>query len=223
MALRAKLRALRAEPLPCGRSITAASLCHCVERRFNPLEHLITMATPPGSGRPGGAIRMTTTPTGRIVPTRDGRDLVLTRMFQAPIEDVWASITESERTARWFASWSGEAGPGRTIRYRLEFEEGRPEGDMTIDACDAPHHLAVSSHDEYGTWRLEATLAQDGDTTVLTFVQHLDPEAKPGEIGPGWEYYLDLLVAAREGGPAPDFGDYYPAQSAHYEALAPEA
>jgi uncharacterized protein YndB with AHSA1/START domain len=67
------------------------------------------------------------TPTGRIVRTAEGRDLVLTRSFRAPIEDVWASITESERTARWFASWSGEPGPGRTIRYRLSFEEGTPE------------------------------------------------------------------------------------------------
>ena len=37
-----------------------------------------------------------------------------------------------------------------------------------------------------------------------------------GEVGPGWEYYLDMLVAAREGKPLPSFGDYYPAQKAHY-------
>jgi uncharacterized protein YndB with AHSA1/START domain len=161
---------------------------------------------------------MTPTPTGRVLPTADGRDLVLTRSFRAPIEDVWASITEPERTARWFASWSGEAGPGRTIRYRLEFEEGTPEAEMTIDACEPPRHLAVSSEDEYGSWRLEATLAQDGDTTVLTFVQHLDAGAKAGEVGPGWEYYLDRLAASRDGSPAPDFGDYYPAQAAYFEA-----
>lgn len=160
---------------------------------------------------------MTPTPTGRIVPTADGRDLVLTRTFRAPIDDVWASITESERTARWFASWSGEAGTGRRIRYRLEFEEGRPEGEMTIDACDPPRHLAVSSRDEYGSWRLEATLAAEGDTTVLTFVQHLDAGAKPTEVGPGWEYYLDRLVASRDGGPEPDFDDYYPGQAEYYE------
>ena len=47
--------------------------------------------------------------------------------FEPASTDVWASITESERTARWFASWTGDAGPGKTIRYRLEFEEGKPE------------------------------------------------------------------------------------------------
>lgn len=160
---------------------------------------------------------MTPSPSGRVLRTADGRDLVLTRSFRAPIEDVWASITESERTARWFASWSGDAGPGRTIRYRLEFEDGTPEGDMTIDACDPPRHLAVSSKDEYGSWRLEATLTEVDGTTELTFVHHLDPGANAGEIGPGWEYYLDCLVASRDGDTPPDFEAYFPAQSAYYE------
>jgi uncharacterized protein YndB with AHSA1/START domain len=159
------------------------------------------------------------TPAGRLVQTEAGRDLVLTRTFRSPIEDVWASITESERTARWFASWTGEPGPGKTIRYRMTHEEGMPEADMTIDACEPPRHLAVSAVDEYGAWRLEATLAQDRDTTVLTFVQHLDDTETIADSGPGWEYYLDMLVATHTGGPTPDFDDYYPAQKAYYESL----
>ena len=149
---------------------------------------------------------MTPTPTGRLVGTAEGRDLVLTRTFRAPIEDVWTSITESDRTARWFASWTGEAGPGRVIRYTLEFEEGRPSGDMTIDAC--------------GTWHLEARLAEDAGVTTLTFIQHMEEGAEVGSMGPGWEYYLDMLVASREGGPTPSFDDYYPAQKAYYEDQA---
>jgi len=39
-----------------------------------------------------------------------------------------------------------------------------------------------------------------------------------GEVGPGWEYYLDALVASRDGQPAPDFDDYYPAMKEHFEA-----
>jgi uncharacterized protein YndB with AHSA1/START domain len=158
---------------------------------------------------------MTPDPTGRLL----GRDLVLTRSFTAPIEDVWASITESERTARWFASWTGDAGPGKTIRIRLVLEDGAPENDMTIDACEPPHHLAVSAEDEYGSWRLEARLAEEGGVTVLTFVHHLDDQADVGSVGPGWEYYLDCLVTSRADEPRPDFDDYYPAQKAYYEGL----
>lgn len=166
---------------------------------------------------------MTTTPpipAGRLEHTDAGRDLVLTRTFRSPIEDVWASITEPERTARWFADWTGEPGPGKTIRYRMTHEEGMPEADMTIDACEPPRHLAVSAVDEYGAWRLEAALAADGDTTVLTFVQHLDDTETIADSGPGWEFYLDMLVATHTGGPTPDFDDYYPAQKPYYENLA---
>ena len=162
---------------------------------------------------------MTPPPTGRLVPGSTGRDLVLTRTFTSPIEDVWASITESERTARWFASWTGEPGPGQQIRYRLVFEEGAPEAEMTIDACEPPHHLAVSAADEWGTWRLEARLAVEDGVTVLTFVHHLDDGADVGSVGPGWEYYLDNLVAAHTDQPLPRFDDYYPSQKAYYEGL----
>jgi uncharacterized protein YndB with AHSA1/START domain len=163
---------------------------------------------------------MTPTPTGRLVPAAEGRrDLVLTRTFRSPIDDVWASITESERTARWFVSWSGEAGPGKTIRYKAMFEEGTPEGDMTIEACEPPSHLAVTSIDEYGAWRLEAHLAEADGVTTLTFVHHLDPDVDVTNVGPGWEYYLDMLVAYRDGRPLPEFDDYYPGQAAYYGGL----
>ena len=38
-----------------------------------------------------------------------------------------------------------------------------------------------------------------------------------GSVGPGWEYYLDMLVASREGDPQPSFDDYYPAQHEYYQ------
>jgi uncharacterized protein YndB with AHSA1/START domain len=165
---------------------------------------------------------MNPTPTGRLLRTADGRDLVLTRSFRAGIDDVWASITESERTARWFASWTGDAAPGRTIRYTMTFEDGSEPADMTIDACDPPHHLAVSTVDEYGTWRLEAHLTEADGVTELRFVQHLDAGTDVADVGPGWEYYLDNLVASRDGGTMPDFEDYDPAQRSYYASLDPD-
>jgi uncharacterized protein YndB with AHSA1/START domain len=162
---------------------------------------------------------MTTTPNGLIFATADGRDLVLTRTFRSRIEDVWASITESERTGRWFATWTGEPGPGKVIRYKMTFEEGAQEADMRIDACEPPHHLAVSSEDEYGLWRLDARLEEADGVTTLTFTHHLDEKADPAEVGPGWEYYLDNLVAAHTDTPHPDFDDYYPSMKPYYESL----
>ena len=75
--------------------------------------------------------------------------------------------------------------------------------------------------DEWGSWHLEARLADDAGATVLTFTHHLDDAAAVGEVGPGWEYYLDNLVASRDGAPMPEFDDYYPEQKEHYEQQQP--
>ncbi|TDD22340.1 SRPBCC family protein [Nonomuraea diastatica] len=166
---------------------------------------------------------MSPIPTGRLFGTASGDDLVLTRTFRAPAEDVWASITESERTARWFGPWEGEAAPGRTIKVRMVHEEQEPWCELRIEACEPPHRLAVSAIDAFGAWRVEVLLSESAGTTDLRFVQHLDGTDMAGDVGPGWEYYLDMLVASRDGSPTPDFDDYHPAMQAYYRDLSPEA
>lgn len=162
---------------------------------------------------------MTHRPTGRLFPTAGGSDLVLRRTFHASIEDVWASATEPERTARWFGPWRGQAGPGRTIEVRMAFEDEAPWSELRIEACEPPRRLAVSMVDESGTWRMELLLAEADGSTELRLVHHLDTEDAIGDVGPGWEYYLDMLVAARDDSPRPDFDDYYPAMKPYYVGL----
>jgi uncharacterized protein YndB with AHSA1/START domain len=147
-----------------------------------------------------------------------GNDLVLTRIFRAPVTDVWASLTDPDRTARWFGPWQGDAAPGRTIKVQMAQEEGAPWLDMTIDACEPPRRLALSAVDDHGTWHLDMVLTESGGVTELRFTQHLTGTEGVGETGPGWEFYLDALVASRDGGPAPAFDDYYPAMKDHFEA-----
>ncbi|ANS68537.1 hypothetical protein SLINC_6313 [Streptomyces lincolnensis] len=163
---------------------------------------------------------MTPEPTGQLVPTPSGYDLVLTRTYRASADDVWASVTEPERTARWFGPWRGEAGPGRTVEVQMAFEESAPWCPMRIEACEPPRRLAVSMEDEAGFWSLELLLAETAGVTELRLIHHLTSTEPLGTTGPGWEYYLDMLTAAREGKPQPDFEDYYPAQKAYYESLA---
>jgi uncharacterized protein YndB with AHSA1/START domain len=158
---------------------------------------------------------MSPTPTGRLF----GNDLVLTRTFRAPVADVWASLTDPERTARWFGPWQGEGGPGRTIKVQMIQEEGDPWVEMTIEACEPERRLALSAVDEYGSWDLDLTLTESGGVTELRFTQHLTGTENVGEVGPGWEFYLDLLVASRDGSPAPDFNDYFPAMKEYFESL----
>lgn len=157
---------------------------------------------------------MSPAPTGRLF----GKDLVLTRTFRAPVDDVWASLTEPERTARWFGPWQGDAAPGNTIKVQMSQEEGTPWTDMTIEACEPPRRLALSAVDEYGSWHLDLTLAESDGVTELRFTQHLTGQENVGEVGPGWEFYLDALVASRDGAPAPDFNDYFPAMQEYFES-----
>jgi uncharacterized protein YndB with AHSA1/START domain len=157
---------------------------------------------------------MKPTPTGRLV----GKDLVLTRTFRAPIDDVWASVTESARTARWYGPWRGEAGPGRAIEVQLIHEEGQPWTEMTIDVCEPPRRLALSAVDDWGSWHLELELSERDGVTELRFTHHLTDTEGVADIGAGWEYYLDALVHSRDGRPMPSFADYHPAMKEYFEA-----
>ena len=163
---------------------------------------------------------MTLPPTGRLFGTDRGTDLVITREFRAPVEDVWASLTEPDRTARWYGRWEGHAAPGRSIRLQMAFEEGQPWSELRIDACEPPRRLALSSQDEAGAWRWEVQLTPRGERTELRFVQHLDTVEGIGEIGPGWEYYLDRLLAVHNDTTMPSFDDYYPAMKTYFDQLS---
>lgn len=72
--------------------------------------------------------------------------------------------------------------------------------------------------DSIGRWSLDVRLHVDGDATVSTFVQHLEPGVNVGEVGPGWEYYLDRLGASLSDTELPEFDDYFPAMQPYYDA-----
>jgi uncharacterized protein YndB with AHSA1/START domain len=159
-----------------------------------------------------------TTPTGRI-DHRDGQHvLVQTREFRAPIEDVWAAVTEPDRLARWIGTWEGDPASG-SVQFRMVFEGDHPGETMTIRACEPPHRLHMTSHFGDQVWLLELDLTHADGVTTLTFSQPGITAEQVGDVGPGWDYYLDRLVDVETGAdPAlRDFErDYYPATSAHY-------
>lgn len=160
-------------------------------------------------------------PTGRR-ETRGGHDLVVfTRTFAAPIDDVWAAVTEPSRLHRWVGTWEGDPTDG-WVGFRMTAEAEDAAADrMWVDECDPPRRLAVHSSTDYGTWHLEMDLEDTDGTTTLRFAQRITDAATAADVGPGWDYYLDRLVAAETGGDveAVDFTDYDPADKEHYRAL----
>ena len=139
--------------------------------------------------------------TGRS-EVRDGTTyLVLDRTFEAPIESVWAAVTEPDRLARWIGTWTGDPASGQ-VDFRMLFEgEDAPDEVFSIDECDPPRRLATR-HQIPGNdfvWRLELDLTERDGVTTLTFAQVMEDPEVAENVGPGWEYYLDRLVAAEAG------------------------
>ena len=160
-------------------------------------------------------------PTGRR-DERGGHDrVVFRRTLQAPVTDVWAAVTEPDRLVRWVGTWDGDPAQG-WVGFRMTAEaEDAPVERMDIDVCDPPHRLATHSSTEYGTWYLELDLAESDGVTTLTFAQRIADAATAADVGPGWDYYLDRLVAAETGGDvaAIDFTEYHEADKEYYRAL----
>jgi uncharacterized protein YndB with AHSA1/START domain len=159
------------------------------------------------------------TPTGRI-ELRDGRHvLVQTRELRAPIEDVWAAVTEPDRLARWIGRWEGDPASG-SVEFRMLFEgDGHASEQMEIRVCEPPRRLHLTSYAGEETWLIELDLTHADGVTTVTFSQPGVTREQVAGVGPGWDYYLDRLVDAETGAdPASrDFErDYYPATAAHY-------
>lgn len=160
---------------------------------------------------------MGTAPTG----TRTETGMAITRRFDSPVAETWAWITEPDRTAQWFGRWSGDPTSGQ-VEVQLAAEEGAPTSTTEILECTAPRRLVTRN--EMG-WVVALDVAADGAGSVLTLTQDMDDAALAADVGPGWEFYLDRLVAAREGRDVEAISfepDYVPGLSAHYRALLGE-
>lgn len=150
----------------------------------------------------------------------DGRHvLTQVRTFTAPIEDVWAAVTEPERLARWIGSWTGDPESG-SVDFRMLFEGEDHEAEtMEIRVCEPPYRLHLTSRAGEDVWLLELDLTHADGVTTLTFAQPGITADNAGGVGPGWDYYLDRLVDVETGvDPAlRDFDrDYYPVRAEHY-------
>ena len=156
------------------------------------------------------------TPTGRV-EVRDGEHvLVLTRTFHAPLEDVWAAVTEPDRLARWIGTWTGDPASG-SVTWRMLFEGDDPGDEMTIRSCEPPHRLHVTSRVGEELWRYDLDLSHADGVTTLSFAQPGIVPGLVGDVGPGWDYYLDRLVDAETGNdPALRSWDDYAPTGAHY-------
>ncbi|WP_413767354.1 SRPBCC domain-containing protein [Rhodococcus pyridinivorans] len=149
------------------------------------------------------------TRTGKVVPERGHPagtslvGLVYHRDFVLPIEDVWAALTESDELRRWYGEYTGDPMSGQ-VRITIADEHDSATTDVTILRCNPPTGFAV----DVDGWILEVSLRQVDGVTGLEFTHRHVPRSEAGEIGPGWQYYLDRLNAVLTDAPPPSWGDY---------------
>ncbi len=162
--------------------------------------------------------------TGRHEVLEGFDAVVFTRTFRSPITDVWAAVSTSDRMERWIGTWTGDPTSG-AVQFRMNAEgDDVPESTWQIRACDSPRVLHVLSADDGGVWDLRLGLSELDGVTTLQFTQALHDVSVLESTGPGWDYYLDRLVAAQNGGDPSEIDfdrDYYPALSSYYRALVP--
>ncbi|WP_271982930.1 SRPBCC domain-containing protein [Pseudoclavibacter terrae] len=133
------------------------------------------------------------------------------RVVAAPREDLWLWFTESDRTAQWIGPWHYTDQAAGQIGLELVAEEGTPASSATIGRCEAPRVLEVTTEDSAGVWHLQVSLepaGAGGASTRLTF-EHFDvPVGMLTDIRAGWNFYLDTMLAAKDGLEKPVFEDY---------------
>ncbi len=156
---------------------------------------------------------MATNPTGEVICGPGNKQLRLMRTFDQPIQTVWNGLTESSLTEKWIGHWSGEAGAGNRVMFTMSAEEDASPEPVEIVACDPPKYLELLMEVAEGeTWHVSIELRESAGSTIMVFLQELTSSADPADIGPGWEFYADRLLASLDGTPMPAWEDYYPAQ-----------
>lgn len=158
-------------------------------------------------------------PTGWLRETDTGMELVLGREFVAEPEELWAWVTDSEQLGRWIGTWTGEGEVGAVVELTMTAEDSAEPEQVTVMVCDPPRRLQVEMVSEAGAWQLQVDIRQRGGDCTLELSQLVEPGLDIAAVGPGWEFYLDRLVAARGGLPMPEFSDYHPAMAGYYSEL----
>jgi uncharacterized protein YndB with AHSA1/START domain len=118
--------------------------------------------------------------------------------FATPVEDVWSALTDPHRLAAWLGEVDGDLRLGGEFRARF-FASGWA-GTGRVDACEPPHRLLVltkDADDPDGPYEhaIEATLAAEGDRTVLVWEERGMPLDLVAPYGAGIQVHVEDLGA----------------------------
>lgn len=121
------------------------------------------------------------------------RTIVLTRTYDAAIDDVWDAVTDPERIGRWFLPVTGDLKVGG--RYQTQGNAGG-----VVKACEPPKRLLVTwemgeaEESDFSEVELRLLEVAGGTEFTLEHVAVVDPgfwnRFGPGAVGVGWDLTL---------------------------------
>jgi uncharacterized protein YndB with AHSA1/START domain len=118
-----------------------------------------------------GPTTVTTTsqPKDTNMPEATLKDLVVTRVFDAPVEQVWSAWTESDHVRKWWGP-SGFTSPIARMDVR--------EGGTSLVAMRSPE-----GHDMYNTWRYLDVVPLRRLEFILNFADGNGDTIDPAALG----------------------------------------
>ncbi|WP_329475233.1 SRPBCC family protein [Kribbella sp. NBC_01484] len=124
--------------------------------------------------------------------------------YDTDIDDLWSSITDPERLARWYGKVEGDLRLGGAFTLYLESADLNSIG--RVDTCEPPRRLRITTRESDESARrgngpppfeqtVEATLTAAGPQTVLTIEIRGLPLDKIEYFGAGWQIHAENLAA----------------------------
>ena len=125
----------------------------------------------------------------------DGKGIVrIEDRFDTAIDDLWLALTDPRRLARWIGEVEGDLRLGGEYSFRF-FASGS-EGTGRVEACEPPRRLLVTmALGEPDEDVIEATLAADGDQTILVWEERGMPVDQLAGYGAGVQIHVEDLAA----------------------------
>jgi uncharacterized protein YndB with AHSA1/START domain len=122
----------------------------------------------------------------RTLEAGEARCVIISRVYDAPLNDVWDACTNPERIPRWFLPVSGDLRLGG--RFQLEGNAGG-----TIERCDPPKGFSATWEFGGGVSWIEVRLASEPDGRTRLELEHIAKvdehweQFGPGAVGIGWD------------------------------------
>jgi len=123
----------------------------------------------------------------------DGKGVVrMEDRFDTDVADLWSALTEPGRLARWLGDVEGDLRLGG--EFRAHFFASGWEGTGRVETCEPPARLrVVTAQDPSEEHVIEATLAADGDGTMLVIEERGMPVEQLGGYGAGIQIHVEDL------------------------------